>query len=548
MTETNKGRHKNVLPDYKPFPVEALPSVMRRLVEEGASALGCDPAFVALPALAVTASTIGMKRTIQLKRTWREPASIWSAVVCESGTLKTPAHRLAVGPLFKIQQQRLAAYRTAKLAFEEAKSQYEEKRKVADKNDLEPGDPPPEPKLQRVYCSDTTIEKLAEVLEDNPNGVLVSREELAAWFRGFTRYKSNGGTDLPNWLELSQAGTLSIDRKTGERRLVLVPHALASVTGGIQPGVLTRCLTPEFMDSGLAARLLLAYPPKKLKQWTDLEIHPETERNYEALLTHLLALKSGSDDNGEPIPVAVQLSPEAKAAWVKFYNWWAGKQWAASGELAAAYSKLEAYAARFALIHHVASRVSSELGDRDPIQVESIAAGTKLCCWFAGECQRIYQLLAESEEERETRHLIELIKSREGHITVRDLQRSNSRKYPTSDAAQDALQALVECRTGEWQVSAPRSRGGHRPETFVLLPAFDTSDTRSDLEPPELSNSSDNRPDTRQKGGWFRWDSEQVSEVSTVGQEKWPRPSVNGQHKEPTDNQEHYEREPGEEG
>jgi hypothetical protein len=93
--------------------------------------------------------------------------------------------------------------------------------------------------MRRVICSDITIEKLAEILEDNPAGTLVARDELAGWFHSFTRYKGKaGGTDLPNWLEMYRAGTIVVDRKTGERRTLIVPHAAVSVTGSIQPGVL----------------------------------------------------------------------------------------------------------------------------------------------------------------------------------------------------------------------------------------------------------------------------------------------------------------------
>ena len=53
------------------------------------------------------------------------------------------------------------------------------------------------------------------------------------------------------------------------------------------------------------------------------------------------------------VPRVLHLSPEAKAEWVKFYDEWADEQHASEGELAAAFSKLEAYAARFAMLHHI---------------------------------------------------------------------------------------------------------------------------------------------------------------------------------------------------
>ena len=62
-----------------------------------------------------------------------------------------------------------------------------------------------------------------------------------------------------------------------------------------------------------------------------------------------------------------------------------------------------------------------------------VEAGVVLARWFAAESTRIYAMLAESEEQRETRRLIEFIRSKAGMITVRQLQRSNSNKYHSPD-------------------------------------------------------------------------------------------------------------------
>ena len=82
---------------------------------------------------------------------------------------------------------------------------------------------------------------------------------------------------------------------------VIVGHrqvrAAVSVCGTIQPGTLARALTQDYLDAGLAARLLLAMPPKQLKKWSEVEIHPETEDAYRKLTragAPVLALWVGS--------------------------------------------------------------------------------------------------------------------------------------------------------------------------------------------------------------------------------------------------------------
>jgi hypothetical protein len=79
------------LEPYRPFPVDTLPTPLNEFVAQGAAALGCDPAYVALPALAVVASAVGTTRALRLKRGWEEPSIVWAVVAGDSGTTKTPA-------------------------------------------------------------------------------------------------------------------------------------------------------------------------------------------------------------------------------------------------------------------------------------------------------------------------------------------------------------------------------------------------------------------------------------------------------------------------
>jgi hypothetical protein len=349
--------------------------------------------------------------------------------------------------------------------------------------------------MKRIICSDVTIERLAEMLEDSPRGLLVGRDELSAWLGSFARYKGKqGGSDLPNWLEVFRAGTIVYDRKTGERRTIIVPNAAVSVTGGIQPGVLARALTPEFFEAGLAARLLLAMPVARPKRWTEVEVSPEAEKAYYDALDKLLALDFGHDGRGEAVPYVLQLSPGAKAVWIRFYNSWAQEQATVEGELAAAFSKLEAYAARFTLLHHVVSRTAQGRDDHGAVEVESVEAGITLCRWFGVEARRIYATLSETEEERATRKLVEHIQTRGGQITARELQRSNSRKYPNAAAAEAALETLLADGVGDWAEPVSTPRGGQSARYFRLHPTRDSSDTTGNAHAD--SGPTDAAPDS----------------------------------------------------
>jgi hypothetical protein len=243
-------------------------------------------------------------------------------------------------------------------------------------------------------------------------------------------------------------------------------------------------------------------PPKLPKRWSEAEVTPEIEQAYQDVLDKLLALDFG-DKDGEKVPHVLDLSPEAKAAWVTFYNGWAQEQAVAEGELAAAFSKLEAYAARFALVHHVVSRVARGQDVLARIEPESVAAGVTLCRWFANEARRIYAILTESGDERQTRGLVEFIRSRDGAITARELMRSNSRKYPTMEAATTDLDALVKAGLGAWVDRAPTARGGRPTRSFNLSMTHDETDTTPDEGEDEDDGPPDRTPDPPPPPGDF---------------------------------------------
>src|SRR5262249_17209498 len=154
------------------------------------------------------------------------------------------------------------------------------------------------------------------------------------------------GSDVQNWLEMHQGGTVLVDRKTGEPNFYCIHHACVSVIGGIQPGTLARSLSPEYREAGLGARILMAMPPRSPKKWTDLEIHPDTMAAYENVLGKLAGLTFDVEDDGTPTPFLVRMNTSARSRWIEFYNSWAVEQSQAEGELASAFSKLEAYSVR----------------------------------------------------------------------------------------------------------------------------------------------------------------------------------------------------------
>lgn len=503
------GRRKPIrpLPPWQPFPVEELPPVLREYVVAAAEAIGCDPALVALPSLATIAGCIGNSRAIILKKGWVEPSVIWSATIAESGGHKSPGYHAAVNPLVELQMDDFDAYHAEVEQFNNRLAEW----MAMPKDQRREEDKPEKPKEPPTYVtSDTTIEALGELLRDAPRGLLVARDELDGWFQSFTRYKGKaGGSDRSAWLELHRAGPLVVNRLTRDRGPLRVRRACASLTGTIQPAVLARALDREALDAGLGARFLLAMPPKRRRVWTERELPDDLAQRYRLLLKALLDLPLENATRRNPYVLG--LSCNAKAEWVRFFNEWGGVQYGAEGEQASAFAKIEAYATRLALVHHVVGQVAAGESDRRSILQGSMRAGIALARWFASELTRVYAMLHEQEDERLARKLVEWV-SEHGErvpdrpavrVTTRALQRSNSRRWPTSEHAEAELDSLVGLGLGCWVDGPAPQAGGHRPRWFELtLPTHDTSDAR---RPGEDDQEADTRPDGRQGGDDRPW-------------------------------------------
>ncbi|CAN0371996.1 unnamed protein product, partial [Ectocarpus sp. 4 AP-2014] len=113
------------VPSYKPFPTDALPGAFRAFVEQTAETIGCDASYLALPLLAGAASAIGNSRRIQLKVGWDEPAILWTAIVGDSGTMKSPALEAALKPVKHRQQEAWKGHEFVLANYDGEKAVYE---------------------------------------------------------------------------------------------------------------------------------------------------------------------------------------------------------------------------------------------------------------------------------------------------------------------------------------------------------------------------------------------------------------------------------------
>ena len=235
--------------------------------------------------------------------------NLWGAVIARPGWLKSTANREAFRPVGRLAD----ASRTAHEVREEEDAVTRErieaeitaiKAKLRDnaKKDLALGGLEAELTAKhaelkaassterRFLTHDTTVEKLGQLLRDNPRGMLVLRDELAGWLRMMDKSGHEGDREfyLEGW---NGTGSFTVDRIS--RGTIHIPSLTISVFGGIQPGKLRSLITSAvdggFGDDGLLQRFQLTVWPERLppwskpSRWPDKEARDRVDRVFESL-------------------------------------------------------------------------------------------------------------------------------------------------------------------------------------------------------------------------------------------------------------------------
>lgn len=459
--------------EWQPFPVELLPSGVRDYVTHTADGMACDPAMVALPMLAGLAAAIGNTRTITLTPDWQEPAIVWAAVVAESGSLKTPAARKALRFITdrepEIEHRNVIAmeqHEAKRTVYETQLAAWKQQSRKAGDNAGSPPTSPPKPARVAYIVSDTTIEAVAGILSDNPRGVLLERDELAGWMAGFDKYKAGGpgrvSSEVGHWLSMHNAGTLRLDRKSSGR--VFVERASLSITGGIQPDTLTQAIGQEHVANGLLARFLLAAPPRRQKRFNtataDFAAVESTRRIFDTLYS------LSAPDGG---PVSLPLTQDGERVFQEFFERHAKRQLEASGAIASMLAKIEAAAARLALIHHVCRQAGDEPTLPSAVDATSVEVGVTLAEWFAAEWLRVYNATVGGSPKRDhDRELLEWIEQQGGEVAVRDIGQ-RIRRYRDTPLLERTITAMAQA--GRLETFSIHNERGGPPAYWVRLPS-----------------------------------------------------------------------------
>ncbi|MFX0543164.1 DUF3987 domain-containing protein [Roseovarius sp. S4756] len=285
-----------------------LPDVIWDFAEDNARSIGTNPEAIAAGCLVAVATAIPEGFTVQPKlhvKKWREKPILWSGLSGNSGANKTATMKAPFAPIFTIQKSLVEENKELAKGYKKDMLQWKADCAHAAKEGHRIPDEPEKPIMKRLFMKDAGLEKSIEICADNPRGVAIFRDEIAAWIGGFGKYNGAGDSEKATWLEGYNGDPATVDRMSRE---VHCDSFGVNVYGGIQDDVVRKRLSKMDAD-GFMARFLFVNPRPCFGE--DFLENENAEQAYSDLIQKIydLELPHAHSEKGW----AVQMTPEAAA-------------------------------------------------------------------------------------------------------------------------------------------------------------------------------------------------------------------------------------------
>jgi putative DNA primase/helicase len=486
-------------PSVPTLPSALVPTPLRAWVDDAAERACVHREFIAVPALVSAGALIGRSVAIHPKKFdagWKVVGNLWGAVVGPPSVLKTMAIDEGTLPL-----RRLAV--EAREAFEEAEAEREAEKEVLkleianlkrtaggkkgsptsirdelvrlmrELHDKEQGSAE-----KRYLTNDATIEKLGELLRENPRGLVMVRDELVGFLK--TLDKPGRENERPFYLEAwNGTGSHSIDRIG--RGSLFVPALTLSVLGGIQPGKLLSyiygALEGEDQADGFLQRFQLLVWPDHPPAWVNIDRYADTAAKNRAFeiyrgLDDLDTTTLGLDTQDSEIP-ALHFADDAQVLFDAWRDELMHRIRTPECERTPAYqahlAKYPSLFASLALIFHLIDVVDSKAAGGVALGAAELAL--QWCAYLEEHAKKVYA--PELNTTALAAHaLAEKIKAGEidDATPLRDVYRRQWAALKTPEQVGDAIATLERCGWVRLDVVEPGPKGGRPSETLRLHP------------------------------------------------------------------------------
>lgn len=491
-----------LLPPVEQLDMDMLPAALRGFVWDIAERQQVPVDYPAVALLVAAGAIVGRRIGIHPKQQddWIVTPTPWGGLIGPSGWGKTPAMVAAMKPLERLiaeasakREQAKRDYEADKLGFEAQKAALVEDVKQAARNkdaseverlkgEVAALQPPTERKARRYRTSDATVEKLAELLIDNPSGILAYRDELMGWLR--TLDKQGHETDRAFYIEAWGGTSTNYEVDRIGRGSIVVPALCMSVLGGIQPGPLRSYVyaasdTDSAGADGLLQRFQLLVWPDAHTEFKIVDRWPNKEAKTAAygVIQRLATLDPADYDavaddetDANAIP-CLRFNEEAQQ---EFYVWWeALERRIRSGDLSDAFtshlSKYRSLMPALALLFHLIDCDPSQAGYEAEVGLDATLRAISWCEYLETHAVRVYASATNPDMERAGALLKHLKRGDVADLSMpRDIYVHGWEHLQTAEEVEDALSTL---EAYGWLRIEPQDAGpkGGRPTKIIHL-------------------------------------------------------------------------------
>jgi len=422
--------------------------------------------LVATAGLLTLAGSINRRIGIRPKinDNWTVYPNLYGMLIAPPSTKKTPILNEMTKPLkikeleeLKNYEQALKEYEIQKEAFD---AEYSEYKKSLKTDDPKPRPEPPEkPIKKRLLVNDVTVEIIAILIKDNPNGLTGIVDEIGRLFALLQRKDKAG--DLQFYLEAYNGdGSYSVDRVT--RDSLFIEHLCLSLFGTTQPStiydIVARTNNALSGADGFLQRFqLMVICEHPRYEYTDIQPNREARELYYQLIDKILtysAVDYGAvrDPYNEKLPPFYRYTSEANEIYKQF-SIDLHKQIAKEAEINPALSthlgKMEKTFNALALILFYADRIMGYTQD-NAITKEYAIKAREICKFYETHARYIYDLDKVKERKREEKEerIIEKVKEFQlkGMLPLSYGQLRQKIFGTTAEEIQKALQGIAEVR------------------------------------------------------------------------------------------------------
>lgn len=434
------------------FDDDLLPESLRGYVRDAADRTQCPPDFVAVALIVAASAAVGRKFSIHPKQRddWEVTPNQWGCIVGRPSAMKTPALKQAMRPLMALEaieresHARAICNHKAELELQEIerKSARGRAKKMMDDGDksaamkelAKVADDLSAPVPRRYIVNDATVEKLGELLNENPNGLLLVRDELTGWLAKLQC--EDGASDRAFYLECFDGNGSFVYDRIG-RGTVFIESCCLSLIGGIQPSKLAplvRGAITGALDDGLVQRLQLAVWPDDDREWSLVDRWPNqaAKDRVSAVFQELVTLPDTQRQ-------ALRFSLEAQELFNEWYT--EHMREIRSGDahpaLQSHFMKMPQTIAGLALLFELIE------GGRNAVNIEAAARALDWADYLKSHACRLYGA-ATNAPLMGAKLILERKDKLPEPFTPREIRRKEWAGLDAQDAVNDALAVLVE--------------------------------------------------------------------------------------------------------